>query len=62
MLEIRALPSLGSLIMSYISGLILIAIIALGIYMAMKVLSVTKDIKDMKRDMKRIVELLDNKD
>lgn len=56
------MPSLGSLIMSYISGLILIAIIALGIYMAMKVLSVTKDIKDMKRDMKRIVELLDNKD
>lgn len=30
--------------------------------MFIKIFSATRDIKDMKRDIKRIVELLDNKD
>ncbi|MBU5310537.1 hypothetical protein KQI38_00730 [Tissierella carlieri] len=62
MVEVRALPNLSSLLMSYISLLSLIVIMALGVYMFVKVLSAIRDIRKIREGMDRIIENLENKD
>lgn len=62
MFTVRARPSISSMICSYISLIISLAIIGLGIYLFIKIIKATKDIGKMKEDMEKIVELLNRKD
>ncbi|WP_353097787.1 hypothetical protein [Tissierella praeacuta] len=62
MYTVRARPDAISMIYSYISLIISLAIIGLGIYLFIRIIKATKDIGKMKEDMEKIVEILDKKD
>lgn len=59
---VKILPDLSTMVLSTISLILYIAIIGLVIFMLIKIPGVIKDIRKIREDMDKVVEILEKED